>query len=84
MSTYYPGNSLGQGYPSVAVSEDGKLVYACWTGPQVTSTKLDTASDAGTAYIWRDLYHTWSTDGGATWKPCTDFIRRQNCTSKIR
>ena len=69
ISTYYPGNSIGQGYPSVSVSEDGKLVYACWTGPQVTANKLDTASDAGTPYFWRDLYHTWSTDGGTTWKP---------------
>jgi hypothetical protein len=69
IATYYPGNSIGQGYPSVAVSEDGKVVYACWTGPQVTGTVLDTASDSGTPYYWRDLYQTWSVDGGATWKP---------------
>ena len=64
----YPGNNLGNGYPSVSVSEDGKLVYVMWTGPQITSGKIDTASDLGTPYFWRDLYHTWSIDGGLTWK----------------
>jgi hypothetical protein len=70
INSYYPGNALGNAYPSVSVSEDGKLVYVMWTSPQVTNGKLDTTSDGGTVY-WNDLYHTWSTDGGTTWKPVT-------------
>jgi hypothetical protein len=68
INSIYPGNALGNCYPSVAVSEDGKLVYVCWTGPELTSGKLDTVSDGGLTY-WCDLYHTWSIDGGTTWKP---------------
>lgn len=66
--TYSAGRHYGNSYPAVSVSADGKLVYVCWTGPQMTSGKLDTASDGANAYYWRDLYHTWSTDGGSTWK----------------
>ncbi|MDR3665634.1 MAG: T9SS type A sorting domain-containing protein [Ignavibacteriaceae bacterium] len=62
-------NRVGQAYPSVAVSEDGKFVYVCWTSVQFTNGKPDTATDGTVINYWSDLYHTWSTDGGATWKP---------------
>ena len=60
---YYPGNNIGQCYPSIAVSEDGKYVYSVWTGPQFTSGVLDTSN----GLYMTDLYHASSTDGGATW-----------------
>jgi hypothetical protein len=74
LETYRCGRLDGNSYPSVSASEDGKLIYVTWTGPQMTGSKIDTASDAaapGTPYMWRDLYHTWSIDGGATWKTPT-------------
>ena len=66
---YFPTNCLGQSYPSISVSENGQVVYALWTGPQLDATGgLDTASNGGTAmYFWRDLYHAFSTNGGTTW-----------------
>jgi hypothetical protein len=77
INNYYPGNALGNAYPSVSVSEDGKLVYVCWTGPELTNGKLDTVSDGGLTY-WCDLYHTWSTDGGTTWKTPTILSGAKN------
>jgi len=67
LNIYGAGRHAGNSYPAVSVSEDGKVVYACWTGPQMTAGKLDTASDGGGVYNWRDLYHAWSVDGGTTW-----------------
>lgn len=63
ISDLYPTNSIGQAYPSVSVTADGQVVYVVWTGPQMTNGQLDTAG----GYYWRDLYHAFSTDGGATW-----------------
>ena len=63
----YPGNSIGNAYPKISESPDGKFIYAIWTGPQFTNDKIDTASDMGICYFRRDLYHTWSTDEGKTW-----------------
>jgi len=67
--SYFPTNSIGQAYPSIAVSDDGQVIYVLWTGPQLTEEgTLDTANNgAGTTYYWRDLYHAYSVDGGATW-----------------
>jgi hypothetical protein len=66
---YYPPNSIGQAYPSISVSEDGQTVYTIWTGPQLTANgDLDIADNGGgDFYYWRDLYHTYSVDGGNTW-----------------
>ena len=72
--TWAAGRHQGNSFPSVSVSEDGKLVYVCWAGPQMTGNVLDTASDGATGpYYYRDLYHTWSVDGGATFKTPTVF-----------
>jgi len=68
---YYPTNAIGQSYPSIAVSEDGQVVYVIWTGPQLLPNgHLDTASNGAASpamYYWRDLYHAYSTNGGNTW-----------------
>ncbi len=67
LDTYSAGRHEGNSYPAVSVSADGKVVYAVWTGPQMTSGKLDTASDGANVYYWKDLYHAWSVNGGTTW-----------------
>ncbi len=63
VGTYYPTNSIGQAYPSVSVTPDGKFIFVTWTAPQTTSNKLDTAA----GYYWRDMYYNFSTNGGTTW-----------------
>lgn len=60
-----PGNAIGQSYPSISVSDDGKVLYAVWTGPQMTGGKLDTAATLG--FFYQDLYHAYSTNGGTSW-----------------
>ena len=66
LNTIFPGNDLGQNYPGIAVSDDGQVVYACWTGPQLTqSGEVDTTNANG--FYWMDMYHAFSLDGGATW-----------------
>ncbi|MEJ5263087.1 MAG: T9SS type A sorting domain-containing protein [Ignavibacterium sp.] len=63
---YYPPNSIGQAYPSIAVTETGQHVFVLWTGPQLTSNgQLDLADNGtGNTYYWRDLYKAYSYDGG--------------------
>ncbi len=65
IGSFNPGNSLGACYPSVAVSDDGKGVFAIWTGPEVTGGVLDTVG--GNGFYWTDLYYAYSVDGGAKW-----------------
>ncbi len=60
----FPGNGIGQSYPSISVSEDGQVLYAVWTGPQMTDSQVDTAVGG---IFWTDLYHAWSFNGGNTW-----------------
>ncbi|GAB6281342.1 MAG: hypothetical protein STSR0008_00810 [Ignavibacterium sp.] len=60
----YPGNGIGQSFPSISVSEDGNVLYAVWTGPEMTGTEIDTAIGG---LMWSDLYHAWSFNGGNTW-----------------
>lgn len=60
----YPGNGIGQSFPSISVSEDGNVLYAVWTGPEITDGNIDTANGG---LIWSDLYHAWSFNGGNTW-----------------
>ncbi len=77
---YYPTNSIGQAYPSISVSPDGQVLYAIWTGPQLTASGgLDLGDNTqGTLYYWRDLYHSHSTDGGSTWIYGGRFPEMQN------
>ncbi len=77
----YPTNSIGNAYPKLSISENGKFLYCVWTGAEFsdnTYTKIDTASDAGLVNFWRDLYQTWSTDGGTTWAPVTVLAGAKN------
>ena len=75
---FYPTNAIGQSYPSVSVSADGRVVFLMWTGPQLKSTgELDTAFNGSTSQprtlFWRDLYFTYSVDGGNTFVPVERF-----------
>lgn len=83
---YYPTNAIGQSYPSVAVSPDGKVVFLMWTGPQLLDNgHLDTAANGAatpTMYYWRDLYFTYSVDGGNTFAPVMRFPECENDKSE--
>ncbi len=83
---YYPTNAIGQSYPSVSVSPDGNVVFLMWTGPQLTATGgLDTAANGAATpvmYFWRDLYFTYSTDGGNTFAPVQRFPECENDKSE--
>jgi hypothetical protein len=64
----YPTNSIGQAYPSISCTPDGKYLFAMWTSPALTSSnKLDTVS----GIWWRDAMYRYSTDGGTTWSAIT-------------
>lgn len=66
LNQIFPGNGIGQFYPSIAVSENGTYVYAVWAGPQLTVTgEVDTVN--GNGFYLSDLYHAFSDDGGANW-----------------
>ncbi|MCX8056252.1 MAG: T9SS type A sorting domain-containing protein [Ignavibacteria bacterium] len=86
IGSYYPTNAIGQSYPSVSVSPDGKVVFLMWTGPQLTATGgLDTAANGAATpvmYFWRDLYFTYSVDGGNTFKPVQKFPECENDKSE--
>jgi len=66
IANYFPPNSIGQAYPSIAVTESGQHVFVLWTGPQLNSNgQLDLADNGtGNTYYWRDLYKAYSYDGG--------------------
>lgn len=84
--SYYPTNAIGQSYPSIAVSADGQVVYAIWTGPQLLANgHIDTASNGAATpvmYYWRDLYHAFSTNGGTTWSTPARFPGMSNTVSE--
>lgn len=61
----YPGNGIGQNYPSISASEDGKVLYALWAGPEFSAPGTINVASTGLHYL--DLYHAFSQDGGATW-----------------
>ncbi len=64
---YYPGNMIGQSYPGISASEDGQVLYAMWTGPEMTDADTMNVDQTYLLY-WTDLYHAVSEDGGATWE----------------
>lgn len=86
IANYYPTNAIGQSYPSIAVSADGQVVYAIWTGPQLLANgHLDTAANGAATpvmYYWRDLYHAFSTNGGNTWVYGGKFPGMSNTVSE--
>ncbi len=62
----YPGNGFGQYYPSISASEDGQVLYAMWSGPEITAADTFNVDPAYGLYH-TDLYHAYSVDGGANW-----------------
>jgi len=71
----YPGNGIGQAYPNVSTSDDGRVVFVCWQAMEYTGAIGTTAwnmypGDGGTytgVIYYTDLYYAYSEDGGATW-----------------
>jgi hypothetical protein len=72
----YSGNAIGQAYPNVATSDDGRVVFVAWQGFEYTGAIGSTAwniypgdgsANTGTIY-YTDLYYTWSNDFGETWE----------------
>lgn len=66
MSDMRVGNSIGQGYPCMAISDDGQYLYCIWQGPQLNSSAPN-GVDTENGKMMYDLYHSLSTDGGNTW-----------------
>ena len=64
ISSYYPGNTFGQAWPSISESEDGQVLYAMWTGPELPTTGT---LNVDNGFYHTDLYHALSEDGGANW-----------------
>lgn len=72
----YPGNSIGQSFPSVATSEDGQIVFVAWQGPEYTGEVGNSSiamypgdgSDIAYETFYTDIYYSYSTDGGETWE----------------
>ncbi len=67
---FYPGNGIGNSYPSVAVNEDGSVVVVVWQSPEISDGAVVTfPGDGGDASIesyYTDIYYVMSTDGGVT------------------
>jgi hypothetical protein len=68
--TYYPGNGIGNAYPTVAVNEDGSVVVVVYQSPEVVGGALNLypgdGGAASTQSYYTDLYYVMSTDGGQT------------------
>ncbi|HSW55817.1 MAG TPA: T9SS type A sorting domain-containing protein [Ignavibacteriaceae bacterium] len=72
----YSGNAIGQAYPNVSTSDDGRVVFVAWQGFEYTGAIGSTAwriypgdGSANTGPIYyTDLYYTWSNDFGETWE----------------
>jgi len=71
----YPGNGIGQAYPNVSTSADGRIVFVAWQGFEYTGAigasawnmyPGDGGPQSGIVY-YTDLYYTWSDDFGETW-----------------
>lgn len=66
----YPGNGIGNAYPTVATNEDGSVVVILYQSPEIVSGELnvfpgDGGAATGPAY-YTDIYYVMSTDGGQT------------------
>ncbi len=71
----YSGNGIGQAYPNVSTSTDGRIVFVAWQGFEYTGAigssawniyPGDGGADSGPIY-YLDLYYSWSSDFGVTW-----------------
>lgn len=70
----YSGNGIGQAYPNVSTSDDGRVVFVVWQGFEYTGAigssawnvyPGDGSPDTGPIYF-TDLYYAVSTDYGQT------------------
>ncbi|RMH61843.1 MAG: T9SS C-terminal target domain-containing protein [Calditrichaeota bacterium] len=71
-ATYFPGNGIGNAYPSVAASEDGNVVVVVWQQPEFDADgniifAYDASGDSTSGLMATDIYMNYSTDGGKTW-----------------
>lgn len=71
MTDWRQGNSMGQCWPAISTSPDGKVLFVVWTGPQFTGGLIDTTSivvpttqDAELIDMYTDIYYAYSLDGG--------------------
>ena len=71
----YPGNGIGNGYGTIATSNNGQFVFVLWQGPEWTGDPGNSAfnifpgdggANDGPAY-YTNIYYSASEDGGATW-----------------
>ena len=76
LADHRPGNGIGNSYGSIAVSDDGQLIFLAWQGPEYTgaigNSRINLfpgdGSGSSTEIFYTDIYHTLSFDGGATWE----------------
>ena len=66
-----PGNGIGNSYPTVSVSPDGKNLVMLWEAPEINSGVLnvypgDGGANTGAAF-YTDIWYSYSGDGGKTW-----------------
>jgi hypothetical protein len=75
--TGYPTNAIGQSYPSIAVSQDGQIVYATWTGPRIGADGREVRHETR-GIFFTDIYHAYSVDGGANWTYGGAFVTSED------
>jgi len=71
----YSGNGIGQAYPNVATSDDGRIVFVAWDGFEYTGAIGSSAwniypGDGGAftgPIYYTDIYYAMSEDFGETW-----------------
>ena len=67
---YYPGNAIGNAYPTVSVSSDGHRVLVFWTGPEYNGNNQPfhlypgDGSGYSTQLYYTDVYTAFSYVGG--------------------
>jgi len=70
INDYYPGNAIGNAYPSITVSSEGHRVIVLWIGPEYTGRNqpfhiyLGDGGGSSTQVYYTDLYVAFSYDGG--------------------
>lgn len=64
MADKRPGNGIGQSWPSMAISPDGKVIFVAWQGPEMNGSEVNVS--AANNVMWTDIYYAYSTDGGNT------------------
>ncbi len=71
----FPGNCIGQAYPSIGISEDGENIFVAWSIPEFSGEtgksdiNIYPADDDANSndFYYHDLAYTISKDGGLSW-----------------